>query len=209
MTNLEKENISKSKINKIIIIILVVLFLGPLFYAIWLFNSDWRPASTSNYGTLIIPARPLDEFSLKTITGNDLSLDDIKHKWAMIIVGPANCQQPCKDNLYKMRQVHTLQAKHQPRLRRYMIVTDNDDLPALRSLLAREYPKMIVVNSPQKEIKKLVEQFKIDDNDDVPGLHRIYLMDPHGNLMMYYEQGTVGNDIYKDLKKLLRKSQIG
>ena len=209
MTNLEQKNKETNKINKAIIIILVVLFLGPLFTAIWLFNSEWRPASTSNYGTLIVPARPLNEFALKTITGDNLGLDDIRYKWAMIVVGPANCQQACQDNLYKMRQVHTLQAKHQQRVRRYMIVTDNDDLPVLKSLLAKEYPKMIVVNSPQKEIKKLVEQFKIDDNDDVAGLHRIYLMDPHGNLMMYYEQGVVGTDIYKDLKKLLRKSQIG
>lgn len=197
------------KKNKVTIIVLVVLFLTPLFYAIWLYNSDWRPVTTSNYGTLITPARPLSEFSLKTISGSNLGLNDIKQKWAMIVVGPANCQQACKDNLYKMRQVHTLQAKHQPRLRRYMIVMDNDGLPVLKSLLVKEYPKMIVVNSPQKEIKKLVEQFKIDDNDDVAGLHRIYLMDPHGNLMMYYEHGVVGTDIYKDLKKLLRKSQIG
>lgn len=201
--------------NRRILIILLIIFLGPLFYAIWLFNTDWRPTGTSNHGTLIIPARPLQAFSLQTLTGNRLSLDDMKNKWAMIYVGPAICKKACKDNLYKMRQVHTLQAKHQPRVQRLMVITDKAGLSELQIMLNKEYPKMIVAINPASEIKKiseinkLIEQFKIINGEVVELQHRIYLMDPLGNLMMYYPPDTDGRDIHKDLKKLLRRSQIG
>lgn len=39
--------------------------------------------------------------------------------------------------------------------------------------------------------------------------HRIYLIDPHGNLFMYYEDTVNPMDILKDLKKVLGASQIG
>lgn len=195
--------------NRKIIIILVVLFLAPLLYAIYVFNSDWRPATTSNYGELIIPARPLEPFALKTITGEKFSLENLKRKWAMIYVGPASCKKACQDNLYKMRQVHTLQAKKQPRVQRVMILTDNKGLPELEKLLKKEYPKLIVVNGAAENIKKFTDQFIIKKGETVANQHRIYYMDPLGNLMMYYAMDSDGQDMHKDLKKLLRRSHIG
>lgn len=198
-----------TKKNRKVIIILLFIFVAPLIYAIWLYNTGWRPTSTSNYGELIIPARPLAAFTLKTLEGQKFVLDDIKQKWIMIYIGSASCKKACQDNIYKMRQVHTLQAKKQPRVQRLMILTDNVGLTELQVLLNKEYPKMIVVSGSGDEVKKLVEQFRIEKGEAVVGQHRIYLMDPLGNLMMYYPQGMDGGNIHKDLKNLLRKSQIG
>jgi cytochrome oxidase Cu insertion factor (SCO1/SenC/PrrC family) len=39
--------------------------------------------------------------------------------------------------------------------------------------------------------------------------HMIYLVDPHGNLFMFYEDTVNPMDILKDLKKVLGASQIG
>jgi hypothetical protein len=37
----------------------------------------------------------------------------------------------------------------------------------------------------------------------------LYLVDPLGNIMMYYSTAFVGKELLKDLKKLLRNSNIG
>jgi hypothetical protein len=37
----------------------------------------------------------------------------------------------------------------------------------------------------------------------------IYVVDPLGNIMMYYSKDFVGKELLKDLKKLLRTSNIG
>jgi len=201
----EKQNTQ----NKKIIIVLLFIFLAPLTYAVWLYNSGWRPLATSNYGALITPARPLQAFTLETLAGNPVKLDDIRNKWAMIYLGSASCNQACKDSLYKMRQVHILQAKQQPRVQRIMILTDLTGLSGLKRLLAKEYPKMMVMKGTEQQVKNLTKQFRVHEGEAVETQHRIYLMDPLGNLMMYYPENTDGSNLNKDLKKLLRKSQIG
>jgi cytochrome oxidase Cu insertion factor (SCO1/SenC/PrrC family) len=38
---------------------------------------------------------------------------------------------------------------------------------------------------------------------------RVYLVDPLGNLMMYYRPGADPRDIVQDLEKLLKYSHVG
>ena len=49
----------------------------------------------------------------------------------------------------------------------------------------------------------------LNDSDNPLNAHRLYIIDPLGNLMMSYEPDVNPRDIYKDLKKLLRGSRIG
>jgi cytochrome oxidase Cu insertion factor (SCO1/SenC/PrrC family) len=41
------------------------------------------------------------------------------------------------------------------------------------------------------------------------GAERVYIIDPLGNLMMYYPPGAEPGGMLKDLQKLLKYSQIG
>jgi hypothetical protein len=42
-----------------------------------------------------------------------------------------------------------------------------------------------------------------------PDSHRIYLVDPLGNVMMFYPAGAPAKGMLEDMKRLLRLSQIG
>ena len=47
------------------------------------------------------------------------------------------------------------------------------------------------------------------DGVSMQGAERIYIVDPLGNLMMYYPPGADPGGMHKDLKKLLKYSKIG
>ena len=61
------ENKTKSRSY---LISLFAVFFGPLFFAMWLFYvpNSWLNSST-NHGTLIQPAQPLDEFMMSSLDG--------------------------------------------------------------------------------------------------------------------------------------------
>ena len=73
----------------------------------------------------------------------------------------------------------------------------------LQELIEREYANAINVNGNRSTIEKAL--------DAPAGLENnvIYIMDPIGNVMMRFTQDQPKKDILKDLRKLLKVSQIG
>ena len=61
--------------------------------------------------------------------------------------------------------------------------------------LKKDYPALIQLTSQTTEFFVMGEG--------------IYLVDPLGNIMMYYAKDFVGKQLLKDLKKLLKNSNIG
>jgi hypothetical protein len=64
---------------------------------------------------------------------------------------------------------------------------------------------MIVVSADEKAI----EQFKLNQNDSLDSLHRVYMVDPNGYYMMSYEKEFPAIHLIKDLQHLLKYSRIG
>jgi len=54
-----------------------------------------------------------------------------------------------------------------------------------------------------------VESFRVHADEQVRTARRTYIIDPLGNLMMYYPPGGDPKDMLKDLLRLLKVSQIG
>jgi len=187
---------------------LVVVFLLPVVTAQVLYMSGWRPESTGNTGELVLPPRPISDVALTTLDGGQIRFNDLRHKWTLAYFGPADCPRRCADNLYKMRQVHTLQGKHQDRLQRVFIVTGSQGLERLQGTLAG-YPDLKTVTGPQAGIKELARQFVLPAGSPAAGLDRIYVVDPMGNLMMSYPADADPAGMRKDLARLLRVSQVG
>ena len=189
---------------------LVLVFLGLLFFSglvisAVMIQTGWRPATTKNYGELVQPPRPLADAELTTVDGARLRLADLRGKWTFVYFGPAECLTPCVDNLYKMRQVAAAQGKESHRVRRLFVVTDTGALDTLRYTL-KDYPGTHVAVGPAAEVQRLATQFGANADGDV---HRLYIVDPLGNLMMRYPADADPRGINKDLGLLLRASRIG
>ncbi|PKO73469.1 MAG: hypothetical protein CVU23_02520, partial [Betaproteobacteria bacterium HGW-Betaproteobacteria-17] len=158
----------------------------------------WRPAGHTNYGDLL-KVTPLQQTAGATHDGTPLDLTSLQGKWLMVHVGPARCDAGCERQLYLMRQVRITQGKEQSRIERLWVLTDGGEVaPAL--LL--DYPGLHLWRPADPAF---VGQFPADE--DRTG--HIYLVDPLGNLMLRFPADPDPKRMMKDIKLLLKASQIG
>jgi hypothetical protein len=85
-----------------------------------------------------------------------------------------------------------------------VFVADADccDLPALHAA----HPDLII-RTPGADDAAWLSQLPM--REGATNSHRLYLIDPLGNLMMYYPPEATPKGLLEDLKRLLRLSSIG
>ncbi|MEO1925221.1 MAG: hypothetical protein ABGY08_04410, partial [Gammaproteobacteria bacterium] len=132
--------------------------------------------------------------------------DSLFGKWSLAYVA-ANCNKACMDNVYLMRQTHVSMDKHSLRVQKVLLLTEQP-VGELKELLA-DFKGQQIINNDLIDVDELLNKFRLNESDKPLDAHRLYIIDPLGNLMMSYELGANPRDIYKDLKKLLRGSRIG
>jgi hypothetical protein len=113
-----------------------------------------------------------------------------------------DCDEMCNKRLHDVRQIHKSLAKDQHRVIR-MIVHLQPPSEELSSLITRQYPNALNYFGDEKEISSaLGASARIQENET-------YIMDPIGNVMMRFTQDQANRLLLKDMKKLLKVSQIG
>lgn len=163
--------------------------------------------STRNYGELIRPARPLEETTLKTLEGKDLTLSELKGKWTLVVFGPAACDETCRENLYETRQIRLAVGKEMPRVQRLWVVNDVGSVGE-SDWLQKEHPDLLIASEGEKK-KGFIDQFVLPEVPDPLAAQRVYIVDPIGNIVITYPPEEAPEHILKDLKRLLFVSQIG
>lgn len=194
--------------NRRNLVLLALLFALPLTAAYVLHYIGWKPGGASNYGDLVSPARPLEDIELLDADGGKKKLSELRTKWLLLVVGKNDCGKVCKDNLYKMRQIHTAQGKHTRRVKRVFIVPKGKE-KALSAELTKIHPKLMVYGASAPDLKRIQDKMVLDKNQAVDPRDCVYLVDPIGNLMMRYLPEADATGMRKDLGRLLRLSQVG
>ncbi len=164
--------------------------------------------SPTNHGSLIQPPVPVKYEMFHPVNDGDSDgkpLRGIYGRWVMIHVLLKEDEISCRQALDNTRRLHPLFSKDIPRVRR-----------------------LAVWNAAFPPSADLFQWLKQDndlylaqtDRDFAARLNRavlkqplrcgqVILMDPLGNLMMWYDAGFDPYGLYHDLKRLLRASQIG
>ncbi len=184
---------------------LFAVFFGPLFFAMWLFYvpNSWLSSRTQNHGTLVVPAQPLEEFELKAIDGSSWSHEEFTGKWTLLYIGDTTCDLYCEANLFKMRQVRLTLGRDSERVqRKYLGLHTHKNTQAINELFSKYY-RMQAAWFDKSVVDKALPQFQT-----LP-IHQIYVIDPLGNLMMWYPKDATSKGMKKDLKRLLKVSKIG
>lgn len=166
--------------------------------AAYLAYFGWRPAGHGNYGDLLKVA-PLQHTSGRTLDGKSFNLDALQGKWVMVHSGASRCDPACVRQLYLMRQIRVAQGKEQSRIERLWVLSDNGSPDPV---LLREHPGLLVWRPDDAVFS---EQFPAARNR----ADHIYLVDPLGNLMLRFPAEADPKRMMKDLKLLLKASQIG
>ena len=185
-------------------LLLAALFAAPIVAAVALFQlPQFQPTGRTHNGQLVNPARPLPVLQLMTQDGTPAEPDAFRGKWTLIYLGSAGCAKACQDKLFQVRQVRTLLNEKRLRVQRVYLATDAADLAQARSVLAATHPDLRYFSEAGAEGVRARDFFQPSEAD------AIYLLDPLGNWLMVYPAASDYKGMLKDLKRLLRLSQIG
>lgn len=196
------------KQNQRTIILLVVAFLLPVVSAYIVFKNMDHGIQTRNNGALVVPARPLDKIKLTTADHSAFTIEQLRGNWHLVYIGQGPCDQPCLDSLSKMHQTRLAQGKDMSRVRLLYIAADMP--PAgVAEKLGKDYAHLSVITGDKAAMDDVVKLFQTEGTPAVMAGHRIYMIDPLGNLMMQYSREVRLIGVIKDLEHLLKISQIG
>ena len=156
------------------------------------------PAGHVNYGELM-DARSLPRAPLRLVDGSAFELGRLRGKWLLLMVDSGRCDENCWRKLFTLRQLRLAQGKDMERIERVWLI-DDDAQPA--RVLASDYEGTWQVRAAGSELlRQLPVASALADH--------IYVVDPHGNLVLRYARDADPVRIIKDLARLLRASRIG
>lgn len=200
---------AKLRRSRLTLILLGVLFVGPLIAAWILYSAGLRPSLTTNYGTLVIPTTPLPKLELRTATG-DAQPELMLGRWSLVQLGGETCDAACSERLVSSRQVRLALGAagvEKDRVQLVFIVPSRDAAAAAMTQLHETHKILHIVADEAAAGQRAADVFKPTDPQ------AIYLVDPNGNWLMTYQNQPSADEfqrgLLKDLKKLLRLSSIG
>ena len=179
------------------LLLIAAVFFGPLLVAAWLYYGGYFAESLgrSNHGALLEPILNLgDELPESPLHVHNES------SWLFLYADSSACLDDCRNALYTIRQSRKMLGKEMDRIQRVFLhgSTAPDTV-----FLAAEHPGLITIEDTS--LSRLLE------NKRPPELPAggFYLIDPLGNLVLYFRPDIEPSDMVDDIKRLLKLSRIG
>jgi len=196
--------------SRVTLFILIGVFVAPILGAYIAHKyKSLQPVESKSFGEIVTPAQPLTEFSLKTMDGEVFNLESIRRKWSYVYITESECGDTCQLNLLKMRNARLGQGAEARRVRYYLVLAKRPEQQTVIDALMKVHPKLTILHGSQSDLDAFITSFKYTDSTNIFAAQRVYMVDPIGNYMMYYNDGFESIGIMEDLKHLLKWSQIG
>lgn len=170
---------------------LLVCFFVPASVAWLLFFTGWTPNFTTNHGTLIEPPAAI-ESAYRTPAGDPIPATGFHGAWTLLLHVPDACDAACVAEIDRLRRVRLALAQHADRVRLALVsssATGDYGTPLAHYRLAD--PASVASVSPV-----------------LAASAGLVLVDPRGYAMMSYAPDAEPSGLLKDLKKLLKISNL-
>lgn len=171
------------------LILILLVTLGPMILATSMYKLKfWVPEGRSYHGVMI---------------GNGQSRADIgiqaqDERWQLLVSTPDACTEDCQQLVYLARQIQVGLGRDASRAS-HALATATPVSGDYQALLEREYPQLQRYPLDADRYRtKVVE----------PGA-QLWIVDPHGNLVLRYDAKVKGKHMLDDLRHLLKLSNIG
>ncbi len=176
-------------------LLIAALFFGPLLFAAWLYYSgdSLQPDSRANHGALLEPIVNLEDAVPESTIHGGLA-------WQLVYAEDGNCGEPCRKGLYTLRQSRLMLGKEMDRLQRVFL---HGAEPPDTLLEAEEHQGLVALHDTA--LQAVLEEQR---PESLPA-GGYYLIDPHGNLVLYFSPDIEPRDMVDDIKRLLKLSRIG
>jgi cytochrome oxidase Cu insertion factor (SCO1/SenC/PrrC family) len=190
------------------LLVIAGLFIFPLLLA-WLMYTgaiEFQPGSTRNLGDLLQPPVPVpwDGIQLDGVT-DAAAADAFLGHWLVLHAVPGPCAEICREHVTNLRQVHRAAGRQQSRIRLALLKgpDGNGSFYALQEI----YATFRLLENPDGLLWDTLRTIAAQADPPAPAQGSTYLIDPLGNIMMFYAAGYDPNDLKNDLKRLLTWSK--
>ena len=184
-----KSPVSRRK-GRLQLLLILLGVIGPMILATGMYKLQfWVPEGRSYHGELIGNGQ----------TRADLGVQAQEDRWQILVTAPKDCSVDCQQLVYLARQIQIGLGRDAGRASHALAVAQplSSEYDAK---LTREYPQL------QRYPLSLTEFHKTAGDKAVP---QLWIIDPHGNLVLRYDPTVKGKDLLNDLRHLLKLSNIG
>lgn len=178
---------------------LVLLFVSPILIS-WAYVSgliDLGPVNRTNRGNLLHPAIDLREIDAAATVFESARLQP--GEWVLTFIEDGPCETACRQVLDKLLTIRSLLGYSGQRVR--VLALSNAESP---EPLAANHTGHVLIDSPAHDV--LEDRLEGAVGNPLPP--QIVFIDWRRQLVMRYDRDAPPEDLKKDLKKLLRASQI-
>ena len=188
---------ARQRTGRLQLLLVAAVFLGPLLVAAWMYygGGSVQPQGRTNHGALLEPITNLaEELPVSAVHAH------YQQSWVLLYSHDTTCDATCRDALYKLRQSRLMLGKEMDRLTRVFL---HGNTPPDTVFLAEEHAGLVTIEDGS--LTRLLNNKK---PADLPA-KGYYLIDPLGNLVMYFRPDLDPSEMVDDLKRLLKLSRIG
>ncbi|MDH0749356.1 hypothetical protein N5D61_23805 [Pseudomonas sp. GD03842] len=186
----DSRNRKNRRRGRLQLMLVLLVALGPMLLATAMYRLQfWVPEGRSYHGELIGNGESRSE----------LGVQSDEKRWQMLVTAPDECDADCQQLVYLARQVQIGLGRDASRATHALAVAQ--PLVAEYDVsLAREYPQLHRYALDLKRYRRMA-----------PGIElpQLWIVDPHGNLVLRYGAEVDGRDLLNDLRRLLKLSNIG
>lgn len=195
------EDLQRRKKSRFVLLAMLVLFSAPYVASFVLYNfGDKFNIGTTNYGELLNPRVSFESINFKTTENKSVDVKAYKGKWLLLATGTAECGEPCKASLYKMRQVRKLMAVDRAWIRRAYAITNKGDLSGLQDFM-QDYEGTDLFTISEVTLGNIEQKLNIEKGTVE---NRMILIDPAGDIILTYPQDPDPKGVHGDIEKLFK-----
>ncbi|MET0779011.1 MAG: hypothetical protein ABWZ65_26365 [Pseudomonas mandelii] len=177
----------KGRLQLLLILLGVI---GPMILATGMYKLQfWVPEGRSYHGELIGNGQ----------TRADLGVQAQEERWQLLVTAPKECSVDCQQLVYLARQIQIGLGRDAGRAS-HALAASQPLAADYDAKLTREYPQL------QRYPMDLTTFTKTAGDKTAP---QLWIIDPHGNLVLRYDPTVKGKDLLNDLRHLLKLSNIG
>lgn len=172
------------------LLLVIVIAIGPMILATGMYRFQfWVPDNRSFHGALIGNGQ----------SRSDLGVRADETRWQLLVSAPGGCATDCQQLVYLARQIQIGLGRDASRAS-HALASAQPLSADYDARLSREYPQL------QRYGLQLPRYQKAAPGIEAP---QLWIVDPHGNLVLRYGADVNGKDVLKDLRQLLKLSNIG
>jgi len=187
--------------RRVLLAITGLFFLPVVAALVWYIWAPSLAPPPSTHGTLVDPARALQPFRIERSGQAPYTLDDLRGRWVLLNVIGEDCGESCIKRVHDTRQIRLALDKDTNRVRRVALAPQGRATPGLASILDRHPELTVLASGPDGPLA-----------GQLPGgspVGAVFIIDPHGNVVLRYAPDMAADGILDDLQKLLKLSRIG